>query len=30
MHVATAVRAELAKLGMPPVEIDLNQARRAA
>jgi AAA+ superfamily predicted ATPase len=29
-HVATAVRAELAKLGMPPVELDLTQARRAA
>ena len=29
-HVATAVRAELAKLGMPPVELDLNQPRRAA
>jgi AAA+ superfamily predicted ATPase len=29
-HVAGAVRAELAKLGMPPVEIDLAQARRAA
>jgi SpoVK/Ycf46/Vps4 family AAA+-type ATPase len=29
-HVATAVRAELAKLGMPSVELDLNQARRAA
>jgi SpoVK/Ycf46/Vps4 family AAA+-type ATPase len=29
-HVATAVRAELAKLGLPPVEIDVNPARRAA
>ena len=29
-HVATAVRAELAKLGMPPVELDLTQTRRAA
>jgi hypothetical protein len=29
-HVATAVRAELAKLGMPPVELDLNQPRRVA
>ena len=29
-HVATAVRAELAKLGMPPVELDLSQSRRAA
>ena len=29
-HVATAVRAELAKLGMPPVELDLNKPRRAA
>ncbi|HKY41568.1 MAG TPA: ATP-binding protein [Pyrinomonadaceae bacterium] len=29
-HIAQATRAELAKLGMPPVEIDLTQARRAA
>ena len=29
-HVATAVRAELAKLGMPPVELDLTKTRRAA
>ena len=29
-HVATAARAELAKLGMPPVELDLSQTRRAA
>jgi SpoVK/Ycf46/Vps4 family AAA+-type ATPase len=29
-HVATAVRAELTKLGLPPVEIDLSQTRRAA
>jgi hypothetical protein len=29
-HVATAVRSEFTKLGMPPVEIDLTRARRAA
>ena len=29
-HIAQAARAELAKLGMPPVEIDLAKARRAA
>ena len=29
-HVAHATRAELAKLGMPPVELDLSQSRRAA
>ncbi len=29
-HIVQATRAELAKLGMPPVEIDLTQARRAA
>ena len=29
-HIADAARAEFAKLGMPPVEIDLNVGRRAA
>jgi ATPase family associated with various cellular activities (AAA) len=29
-HLARATRAELAKLGMPPVEIDLAETRRAA
>lgn len=29
-HVATAVRSEFTKLGLPPVEIDLTRARRAA
>jgi SpoVK/Ycf46/Vps4 family AAA+-type ATPase len=29
-HIAQATRAELAKLGMPPVEIDLAETRRAA
>jgi len=29
-HIAQAARAEFAKLGMPPVEIDLARARRAA
>ena len=29
-HTAQAARAELTKLGMPPVEIDLTQGRRAA
>jgi hypothetical protein len=29
-HVAHALQAELAKLGMPPVELDLSQAKRAA
>ncbi len=29
-HIAQATRAELAKLGMPPVEIDLTETRRAA
>jgi AAA+ superfamily predicted ATPase len=29
-HVAQATQAELAKLGMPPIEIDLSQRRRAA
>jgi hypothetical protein len=29
-HIAQASRAELAKLGMPPVAIDLTQGRRAA
>jgi len=29
-HIAKATQAELAKLGMPPVEIDLSQRRRAA
>ena len=29
-HIAQATRAEFAKLGMPPVEIDLTQKRRAA
>jgi SpoVK/Ycf46/Vps4 family AAA+-type ATPase len=29
-HVASAARSELAKLGMPPVEIDLTDKRRAA
>lgn len=29
-HIAAAARAEFAKLGMPPVEIDLNVGRRAA
>src|SRR5262249_377060 len=29
-HIAQATQAELAKLGMPPVEIDLTAARRAA
>jgi SpoVK/Ycf46/Vps4 family AAA+-type ATPase len=30
VHIAKAARAEFAKLGMPPVELDLDQARRAA
>jgi len=29
-HIARAARAELAKVGMPPVELDLSRARRAA
>ena len=29
-HIAQATSAELAKLGMPPVEIDLTETRRAA
>jgi SpoVK/Ycf46/Vps4 family AAA+-type ATPase len=29
-HIAEAARAEFAKLGMPPVKIDLNGDRRAA
>jgi len=29
-HIVHAARAEFAKLGMPPVEIDLSQTRRAA
>ena len=29
-HIADAARAEFAKLGMPPAEIDLNIGRRAA
>jgi hypothetical protein len=29
-HIARAVRAEFAKLGMPPVEIDIPKMRRAA
>jgi SpoVK/Ycf46/Vps4 family AAA+-type ATPase len=29
-HVAHAARAEFAKLGMPPVELDLSSSRRAA
>jgi SpoVK/Ycf46/Vps4 family AAA+-type ATPase len=29
-HVAQAARAELAKLGMPPVELDVPTSRRAA
>jgi AAA+ superfamily predicted ATPase len=29
-HVANAVRAEFTKLGLPPVEIEVNTARRAA
>jgi len=29
-HIAHAARAEFAKLGMPPVELDLSQARQAA
>jgi hypothetical protein len=29
-HIAQAISAELAKLGMPPIEIDLLQTRRAA
>lgn len=29
-HIAQATRAELAKLGMPPIEIDLTRGRRAA
>ncbi|HXT38775.1 MAG TPA: ATP-binding protein, partial [Candidatus Angelobacter sp.] len=29
-HIAQAARGELAKLGLPPVEIDLNRTRRAA
>jgi SpoVK/Ycf46/Vps4 family AAA+-type ATPase len=29
-HLAQAARAEFAKLGMPPIEIDLAQGRRAA
>jgi SpoVK/Ycf46/Vps4 family AAA+-type ATPase len=29
-HIAEGARAELAKLGMPPVELDLNKERRAA
>jgi len=29
-HVAQATRAEFAKLGMPPVELDLSQSRKAA
>lgn len=29
-HIAQAARAEFAKLGMPPADIDLSQARRAA
>jgi hypothetical protein len=29
-HIAQAARAEYAKLGMPPVEIDVTKARRAA
>jgi SpoVK/Ycf46/Vps4 family AAA+-type ATPase len=29
-HIAQAARAEFAKLGMPPVEIDLSQSRKAA
>jgi AAA+ superfamily predicted ATPase len=29
-HIADAARAEFAKLGMPPIEIDLNVGRRAA
>ncbi|HEV7991907.1 MAG TPA: ATP-binding protein [Gemmatimonadaceae bacterium] len=29
-HIARAAREEFAKLGMPPVEIDLSQSRRAA
>ena len=29
-HIAQAARAELAKVGMPPVELDFKEARRAA
>jgi AAA+ superfamily predicted ATPase len=29
-HVAHATRAELAKLGMPPIELDLTETRKAA
>jgi hypothetical protein len=29
-HVSLATRAEFAKLGMPPVELDLSEARKAA
>lgn len=29
-HVAQAARAEFAKLGMPPVQLDVSQSRRAA
>ncbi len=29
-HIAQATRGEFAKLGMPPIEIDLNRTRRAA
>jgi AAA+ superfamily predicted ATPase len=29
-HIAEAARAEFAKLGMPPVDVDLNGGRRAA
>jgi len=29
-HIAQATRAELAKLGMPPIELDLTETRRAA
>jgi hypothetical protein len=29
-HVAQATRAELAKLGLPPIDLDLSASRRAA